>query len=274
MAEGPFDLTDKVALVTGAGQGLGATVAEMMAAHGAVTILADIDLGAATTAAGQIAEHPNHRAEALGCDVSDSQQIEQTVDKIVQRHGRIDILVNNAGIHRRVDPTDWSRVDLDALLSVNLLGSFFMATAVGRVMVDQRSGSIINMSALGGGLVGLGRSGSMYGMTKGGIVALTRDLAAEWGRHSIRVNALAPGWIRTPMTRALQQDPTRSQKVLDRIPLGRWGEPQEVAGAALFLASDASRYITGHTIPIDGGAANVISLSPEGPPAAAGGACD
>ena len=130
-------------------------------------------------------------------------------------------------------------------------------------MIQQRNGSIVNMSALGGGVVGLGLVGSIYGMTKGGIVALTRDLAAEWGKYGVRVNALAPGWIRTPMTSALQQNEERCAKVFERVPLQRWGEPEEVAGVAVFLASDASRYVTGHTIPVDGGAANVIALAEE-----------
>ena len=249
-------------MVTGAGQGLGAAIAESMALHGAHTVLLDIDFDAVSTVAAQIdALSSTGTAEAVQCDVTDRLQVQQVVEQIHERHGQIDVLVNNAGIHRRVDPVDWEQTDLDALLSVNLLGSFYMATTVGRVMVERRAGSIINMSALGGGLAGLGRAGSMYGMTKGGIVSLTRDLAAEWGKYSIRVNALAPGWIRTPMTNALQQNPERAAKVLDGVPLGRWGEPQDVAGAALFLASDAARYITGHTIPIDGGAANVIALS-------------
>ena len=262
MSQGPFELSGRIVMVTGAGQGLGAAIAEIMALHGAHTVLLDIDFDAVSTVAAQIdAPSSTGAAEAVQCDVTDRLQVQQVVEEIHARHGKIDVLVNNAGIHRRVDPVDWEQTDLDALLSVNLLGSFYMATTAGRVMVEQRAGSIINMSALGGGLAGLGRSGSMYGMTKGGIVSLTRDLAAEWGKYSIRVNALAPGWIRTPMTNALQQNPERAAKVLDRVPLGRWGEPQDVAGAALFLASDAARYITGHTIPIDGGAANVIALS-------------
>lgn len=262
MSQHPFELSGRIVLVTGAGQGLGAAIAEAMAGHGAGTVLLDIDFDAVTAVAAQIDRSDSAgAAEAVQCDVTDRLQVQRAVEQISERHGRIDVLVNNAGIHRRVDPVDWEQADVDALLSVNLLGSFYMATMVGRVMIEQRAGSIINMSALGGGLAGLGRSGSMYGMTKGGIVSLTRDLAAEWGRYSIRVNALAPGWIRTPMTNALQQNPERAAKVLERVPLGRWGEPQDVAGAALFLASDAARYITGHTIPIDGGAANVIALS-------------
>ena len=147
------------------------------------------------------------------------------------------------------------------MLAVNVRGAFYMAGAVGKPMVEQRSGSIINLSALGGGVLGLGRGGSVYGMTKGATVALTRDLAAEWGKYGVRVNAIAPGWMRTPMTGALQKDPAKSARVLERVPLGRWGEAGEVAGVAVFLACDASSYITGTTISVDGGAANVISIA-------------
>jgi gluconate 5-dehydrogenase len=257
-----FDLSGKVAIVTGGARGLGEAIGCALANHGAATVLCDIDQDAAAATARRIAEQrEGNSIRALACDVRDQQQVEACVGKVVEQYGRIDVLVNNAGIHRRVDPTDYSREDIDAVFAVNLLGSFQMAAAVGKVMIGQRSGSMINISALGGGLVGLGRGGSVYGITKGGIIALTRDLAAEWGKHSIRVNALAPGWIRTPMTMALQQNERRSAKVLERVPLRRWGEASDVAGAAVFLASDASTYVTGHTIPIDGGAANVIAIS-------------
>ena len=263
MSGSAFDLSGKVALVTGAAQGLGEAIADTFACHGATTVLSDIDPKAVQATAQRIASGKQAEVASVACDVRDSEQTRACVNDVVRQHGRIDILVNNAGVHRRVDPVDWSQDDLDAIVAVNLLGSFYMTSAAGKAMIEQRSGSIVNMSALGGGIVGLGRAGSMYGMTKGGIVSLTRDLAAEWGRHGIRVNALAPGWIRTPMTTGLQNDPVRAGKVLQRVPLGRWGEPKDVAGAALFLASDASRYITGHTIPIDGGAANVLALSGE-----------
>jgi len=259
-----FDLTGKVAIVSGGAQGLGESIAAVLAQQGATSILCDINLEAATATAKKIAaQTKSNRAYALQCDVQDSQQVEDFVASVFAEHGRIDVLINNAGIHRRVDPTNYSQDDIDALFRVNLMGCFYMASAVGKVMIEQKSGSIVNVSALGGGVIGLGRGGSIYGITKGGIVALTRDLAAEWGKHSIRVNALAPGWIRTPMTAALQQNEARSAKVLERVPLRRWGEADDVAGAALFLASDASRYITGHTIPVDGGAANVIAISEE-----------
>lgn len=257
-----FDLSGKVALITGGARGLGEAIGGALASNGATVVLCDIDQDAAAEAACRIDEQrEGNSVLGLACDVRDQQQVENCVAQVAEQYGQIDVLVNNAGIHRRVDPTDYSREDIDAIFAVNLLGSFQMAAAVGKVMIGQQSGSVINISALGGGLVGLGRSGSAYGMTKGGIIALTRDLAAEWGKYSIRVNALAPGWIRTPMTIALQQNEHRSAKVLERVPLRRWGEASDVAGAAVFLASDASTYVTGHTIPIDGGAANVIAIS-------------
>ena len=259
-----FDLTGKIAIVSGGAQGLGEAIANALTHLGATTVICDINIEAATATAARIADETEKgRIRALECDIRDDRQVQSCVKNVVDEYGRIDVLVNNAGIHRRVSPTDYSQEDIDAVIQVNLLGSFYMAAAVGKVMIKQRSGSIINISALGGGIVGLGRGGSIYGITKGGIVALTRDLAAEWGKYSVRVNALAPGWIRTPMTEALQQNEQKSAKVLERIPLGRWGEANDVAGAALFLAGDASQYITGHTIPIDGGAANVIAISEE-----------
>lgn len=259
----PFDLAGKTAVVTGGAQGLGAAIARGLAERGADTIVLDVDGDRASATAAEVAEVCRGDVRALACDVSRRGQVDEAVAEIVSVRGRIDVLVNNAGIHRRVSPLEFEQDDVDRLLQVNLLGSFYVAGAVGKVMIEQTGGSIVNMSALGGGVVGLGRSGSIYGATKGGIVALTRDLAAEWGKYGVRVNAIAPGWIRTPMTAALQSDERKSAKVLERVPLGRWGKPEEVAAVAVFLASDASAYITGCTIPVDGGAANVIALGEE-----------
>ncbi len=259
----PFDLSNRVALVTGGAQGLGFAIARSLAAQGAAIALLDMQAAAVSSAAEQLAAETGRETLALECDVREKESVETSVARIVERFGRLDILVNNAGIHRRGTPTEYDPQDLADVFAVNLVGCYHVIGAAGRVMIARQQGSIVNVSALGGGLVGLGRGGSIYGMTKGGIVSLTRDLAAEWGRHGIRVNAVAPGWIRTPMTRALQSDPERSAKVLDRVPLHRWGEPHEVAGVVVFLASDAAAYVTGCTIPIDGGAANVIALSQE-----------
>ena len=258
-----FDLTGRVALVTGGAQGLGASIARVLAAHGATIALVDFQAEAVAAVATQLAQDTGRDAVGLGCDTRDKDRVEACVRNIAEQFGRIDILVNNAGIHRRGTPTDYNPQDLADVLAVNLVGCYHVAGAVGKVMLSQQRGSIINVSALGGGLTGLGRGGSIYAMTKGGIVSLTRDLAAEWGAHGIRVNAIAPGWIRTPITQALQNDPERSAKVLERVPLRRWGEPDDVAGVVVFLASDAAAYVTGCTFPIDGGAANVIAISTE-----------
>ncbi|HVC97921.1 MAG TPA: glucose 1-dehydrogenase [Pirellulales bacterium] len=258
-----FDLTGRVALVTGGAQGLGAAIARALAEHGAAIALLDLQTAAVAAAARQLSVDTGRDAVGWACDTRAKDQVDACVDRLAERFGRIDILVNNAGIHRRGTPDDYQAQDLADVFAVNLVGCYQMAGAVGKVMLAQHRGSIINVSALGGGLVGLGRGGSIYAMTKGGIVSLTRDLAAQWGRQGIRVNAVAPGWIRTPMTSALQDDSQRSAKVLERVPLRRWGEPEDVAGVVVFLASDAAAYVTGCTIPIDGGAANVIAISEE-----------
>ncbi len=247
----------KVAIVTGAAQGLGAEFASALAQCGATVVLFDIEQASVE----EVARRIGSSAQAISCDICDKQRVEQCVAEVIETHGQIDILVSNAGIHRRVDPLDFNEDDVEAIFAVNMKGCLSICGAVGRFMIERGSGSIVNVSALGGGLVGLGRSGCAYGMSKGGIVSLTRDLAAEWTKHGVRVNAVAPGWIRTPMTSALQNDAERASAVLQRVPAGRWGEPKDVARVVLFLASGASSYLSGHTIPVDGGALNTITIS-------------
>ena len=263
---GRFDLTGKVAIVTGGAQGLGASVAAGFASQGATTVVLDIAEEAVRETAAQMQE-ASPKAKVLGwrCDVADQEDVDDTVSRVLGEFNQIDVLVNNAGTHCRATPVDFDPDEFNAVFAVNVRGCYYMTGAVGRAMIQRRSGSIINVAALGGGLVGLGRGGSVYGMTKGAIVSLTRDLAAEWGKYNIRVNAVAPGWMKTPITAPLQNDPVKSPKVIERVPLRRWGEAEDVAGAVIFLASDCSSYITGHTMPIDGGAANVIELSQEAP---------
>ena len=255
-----FDLTGRVALVTGGARGLGEASSRTLARLGAVIVLSDIDAEAASATADRLSTETGAQVLGRGCDVTDPDDVDRLVSGLIEDLGRLAILVNNAGIHRRVDPLDYAPEDVEAILAVNFRGAFQVAARVGREMTRLGGGSIVNISALGGGIAGLGRAGSVYCMTKGGLVSLTRELAAEWGSSGVRVNALAPGWIRTPMTDALQHNSERSARVMARVPLGRWGEADDVAGAVAFLASDASTYITGHTIPVDGGVANVISL--------------
>jgi 2-deoxy-D-gluconate 3-dehydrogenase len=239
-----FDLSGKVAVVTGAGRGIGAAVAAALSSHGAEVVGMDVEPA----------------ADIIHCDVSDESQVAESFREVLRRHRRIDVLVNNAGIHRGHPPFDFPEADIELLLRINLMGCFYTCRAAARAMVAQRSGSIINVSALGGGIVGLGRGGSIYGATKGAIVSLTRDLAVEWAPFGVRVNAIAPGWIRTPMTRVLQGNETMSKRMLERVPMGRWGTTEDVAGPSVFLASDASGYITGHILPVDGGAGSTIRI--------------
>ena len=255
-----WDFTNKVAVVTGGGRGIGAGVARAFAQHGARVAVVDIDAEAAEHTCAVIRQ-PGHDVAAWPCDVRDEDQVETTVNEIVGRFGAIDVLFNNAGIHRRLPLFEYHREDWEAVIGVNLVGVFLVARAVGRHMVARRSGSIVNMSALGGGVVGLGRGSAIYCATKGAVAAMTRDLAAEWAPYGVRVNAVAPGWIKTDMNAPLLQNETAARRVVERVPLARWGEVDDVVGPVLFLASDAARYVTGHLIPIDGGAASIIRLT-------------
>jgi NAD(P)-dependent dehydrogenase (short-subunit alcohol dehydrogenase family) len=256
----PFDLSGRSALVTGGARGLGRAIALGMARHGADVAVVDTDAtGAEATA--EAVRAIGRRGAGWACDVGDEAEVDAAVVRTLDAFGAIDILVNNAGITRRIALFDWQASDWDEVIRVNQVGTFLMARAVGRQMVDRRRGSIVNVSALGGGLVGLGRGNAIYCTTKGAIVALTRDLAAEWAHLGVRVNAIAPGWFATEMNAPLLKNPELVDRIIDRVPLGRLGAPEDVVGPVVFLASDASAMITGHVLPIDGGASAVVRLS-------------
>jgi NAD(P)-dependent dehydrogenase (short-subunit alcohol dehydrogenase family) len=245
-----FKLTGKVAIITGAARGLGRACALALAHEGA-----DIALGLrdVTTAADleQEIKAMGRKVIRLQMDVSSLQQINDAVSRAVKTFGKIDILVNNVGIAPANPAEKVTEEDFDNTINLNLKGTFFTAQAVGKQMIKQGSGSIINMSSQAG-FIALDDE-SVYCMTKAGVNHLTKNLASEWAKYNINVNAVAPTFIETPGTEPWLKDKDFRQSVLDRIPLGRIGKPMEVAGAVVFLASDAASLITGEILLIDGG---------------------
>lgn len=250
----------KTAFITGGGNGIGRATAIAFAQNGARVAVIDTDSAAAEQTCA-LANQGSEAAKAWRCDVGSEEEIRDTVQAVIREFSAIDILFNNAGVNRRIKLTDWTADDWNALIRVNFVGTFCVARSVGLHMVDRRQGSIVNMSALGGGVIGIGRGTEIYTATKGAVAAMSRDLAAEWAQFGVRVNCVAPGWIETQMNTPLMNHPVASQRVVERVPLGRWGKPEDVVGPVLFLASDHSRFITGHLLPIDGGANNIIRLT-------------
>lgn len=246
-----FDLQGKVALVTGAARGLGNAISLALAEAGADVALGLRRIDADSGVAAEV-EARGRRALPLQMDMTRPEQIRSAVEQTAKHFGRIDILVNNAGIAPGNLAENVTEEDFDSTLAINLKGTFFACQAAARFMIPQKSGCIINMSSQAG-FAALPTE-SIYCMTKAGIVHLTRCLAVEWGKHNILVNAVAPTFIHTPGTEEYLADPAAHQDTVERIAaLHRIGEPIEVAGAVVFLASPAASLITGHTLVIDGG---------------------
>jgi len=246
-----FDLTGQVALVTGAARGLGRAIALALAHAGADVALGLRDVNTGSGLAGEI-EAAGRRAVPLQMDVTRLEQVSRAVDEVVRHFGRLDILVNNAGGGFNNLAQDVPEEEFDQTLALNLKGTFFACQAAGRVMIRQNHGCMVNMSSQAG-FVALPTE-SVYCMTKAAIAHLTKCLAIEWGKYNIRVNAVAPTFILTPGTEPALVDPAFRADTIERIAaLHRIGEPPEVAGAVVFLASPAASLITGHTILIDGG---------------------
>jgi NAD(P)-dependent dehydrogenase (short-subunit alcohol dehydrogenase family) len=246
-----FDLQGKIALVTGAARGLGRAIALALAEAGADVALGLRDKDSDSGLAAEIVAR-GRKPLSLQMDMGDLQQIRRAIDETAQRFGRLDILVNNAGIAPDNLAENYTEEDFDRTVAINLKGTFFACQAAGRIMMQQRSGCIINMSSQAA-FAALPTE-SVYCMTKAGIVHLTKCLAVEWGQYNINVNAVAPTFIHTPGTEPALADPDFRKDVIERIAaLHRIGEPIEVAGAVVFLASPAASLITGHTLVIDGG---------------------
>ena len=243
-----FDLSGKAALVTGANTGIGQAIAVALAEAGADVAVAGRSEPADTL--DQIVA-TGRKAVNIKADLSSIEPLQRVVDESLDGLGRIDILVNNAGIIRRADLLDFSEEDWDAVIDTNLKTLFFLSQAAARHMVNRGSGKIINIASLltfqGGIRV------PSYAAAKSGVGGVTKAMANELAANGVQVNAIAPGYISTNNTAALQADETRNRQILDRIPTGRWGRPEDIAGAALFLASSASNYVTGHILAVDGG---------------------
>ena len=248
-----FSLKNKITIITGAKQGMGRSHALTLAKAGAKVVVADISKEDCEKVVKEI-EKDGGEAMAVKCDVSKKSEVEEIVKKTIEKFGKIDILVNNAGICPFKPFLELTEEDWDKVLDVNLKGYFLCAQTCAKEMVKQKSGVIVNIASIAMGQVGVGFPGLVhYCASKGGIVAMTEAMALELVPFNIRVNAIAPGAIDTPMAAATKQDPKVLEQSLARIPMHRMGKPEEISNAVLFLASDESSYMTGSTVVVDGG---------------------
>ncbi len=245
-----FDLSKKVAIVTGAGRGIGYHIALALAKYGADLALCSRTMPELEAVAEEV-RRIGRRVVVKEMDIQKISEIQETVKEAVDEYGRVDILVNNAGINIPQWAIDVTEDAWDRVMATNLKGLFFCAQAVGKVMIRQKKGKIINVSSQAGSVGLLQRAA--YCSSKGGVNQLTRVLAIEWAKYNINVNAVAPTFIETPFTKPMFEKEGFREYVLDNIPLGRVGKPQDVIGAVIYLASDASDLVTGHTLLIDGG---------------------
>jgi NAD(P)-dependent dehydrogenase (short-subunit alcohol dehydrogenase family) len=247
-----FDLAEKTAIVTGGGSGIGRQMAEGLAEAGANLVLCARKAERCEQAAGEL-EGLGVRALGLGCDVRDPEQIDAVVRRTVHELGGVDVLVNNAGTVWGAAPEDMPLEGWQKVVDVNLTGVFLFAQAAGRVMIERGGGSIVNIASVSGlrGAPAEVVNTVVYHATKGGVIAFTRDLAWKWARHGIRVNAIAPGWFPSDMSKFVLD--RQGDDLARRIPLGRFGGAEDLKGAVVFLASPASAYVTGHTLVVDGG---------------------
>jgi len=246
-----FDLNDKVAIVTGGGRGIGLKMAEGLAEVGANIVLCSRKVENCQKAAQDLAKL-GVKTLAMACDVKSETSIQSVVDKTSEKFGRLDILVNNSGVTWGGAVEEYSLEGWEKVMDTNMTGAFLFSQIAGRAMIRQKRGVIINIASVMG-VIGIqeGADAIAYSASKGALITFTKDLAAKWAKHNIRVNAIAPGWFPTDMTKWVFEH--HSKKILSFVPMGRFGEPEELKGAVVYLASDASRYVTGVVLPVDGG---------------------
>jgi NAD(P)-dependent dehydrogenase (short-subunit alcohol dehydrogenase family) len=246
-----FSIKDRKIIVTGGAQGIGKTVALSLLAAGAQVGLVDINVDKAAQTAAEIADATGGKCAAFACDVTDPQAVTATVDAFVARFGTLDAVFNNAGITyfkaaEMLTPDEWQRV-----INVNLNGVFYIAQAAARQFIrEKKAGSIVNTASMSGLIVNIPQQQSSYNTSKSAVIHLTKSLAVEWAQHQIRVNCISPGYIRTDMTGSVRQDWVAFWE--DLIPFKRMGTPEELAGAVIYLMSDASTYTSGANLVIDG----------------------
>ena len=250
MAFAPDTLRDRVALVTGASQGIGRAIAEEMAAVGADVVVCSRRLDALEPVAAAV-RATGRRALAVACDVRDADEVERAVARTVETFGRIDVAVNNAGYRIRSPFEDLPHAEWDAMVQTNLTGVFHVCQAAGRVMIRQRAGKIVNVTSVAGrtGVRGM----AAYAATKAGVTVLTQSLGAEWAKHGMTVNAVAPGPVETEGVLEVWKTPAMIAHAAREVPLQRLGRPEEIAWAVIFVASDQANFMTGETLYMSGG---------------------
>src|SRR4051794_7433622 len=248
--EQKFGLHGKVALVTGSSQGLGKAMARALAQSGADVIINGRDAAKLAPVVAEISAL-GVKATAVAADLGNRADVQRLIEQAIAWQGHLDILVNNAGVIKRTPAADHSDADWDLVLNVNLNGVFTACRAAGKHMITRGSGKIINIASLLTFFGGITVPG--YAASKGAVGQLTKALSNEWSSKGVQVNAIAPGYMRTDNTAALQADAVRSKEILSRIPAARWGEPTDMEGAVIFLASSASNYLSGHVMTVDGG---------------------
>jgi NAD(P)-dependent dehydrogenase (short-subunit alcohol dehydrogenase family) len=246
-----FDLAGKAAIVTGGARGLGKSIALALSGAGADVVIADVLTSLAEDVVKEIEESGN-RALSVKLDVTNANEVQEMVSKVMDHFGRIDVLINNAGIQCISAAEDFVLEDWNKVVSINLTGLFLCSQAVGRIMINQKKGKIINIASLFG-TIGSPHGAIAYNSSKGGVINLTKSLAVEWGKYNINVNAIAPGIIETELTRKRLENKEYFDLWIDRTPLERIGKPGDLSGAIIYLSSEASDFVTGHTVMIDGG---------------------
>jgi NAD(P)-dependent dehydrogenase (short-subunit alcohol dehydrogenase family) len=247
-----FSLAGQIGIVTGGGQGLGKVFCRAFAEAGADIVVAEINPQTGPETVVEL-QRMGRRALYVQTDVSDRASVRAMVARCLHEYGRIDFLMNNAGITKWCEAEDVSEEDWRAVIDVNLNGLFFCCQAVAPAMMEEGGGSIVNIASMSGLIVNRPQPQTSYNTSKAAVIHLTKSLASEWAPHQIRVNAIAPGYMDTPMARPFFEDPQYGGRWMDAIPMKRPGKPEELAPVAVFLASEASSYVTGTTIVVDGG---------------------